>query len=211
MNASPNRSVTVVAVTSRKVEEHFAAITKTLACLPFKAHSLLITRPPWTIHDFNRFLMRELSDYIHTDFALTVHWDGYAINPRFWDNAFLDYDYIGAPWPKTALKEFRADPKVPLNWVGNGGFSLRSKKWMEATRGLLPKFHDEAEDVFCCRINTSHFLDQGCKIAPFELAQKFSYELPTEGYSTPWRSFGFHGMGAMEMIKPWHHHRLLKT
>ena len=35
---------------------------------------------------------------------------------------FFDYDYIGAPWPNNFV-----------NRVGNGGFSLRSKKFLELT------------------------------------------------------------------------------
>lgn len=194
------KSVTVFAVTSQKAEEHFKAIYKTLAALPFKAEALLITRPPWEMSSFNKFMVEELPNYIHTDLVLTVHWDGYAINPKLWDNAFLEYDYIGAPWPKTTLKEFQADARCAPNWVGNGGFSIRSKKWLEATRTLAPLHKDTNEDVFFCRIHPSHFLAAGCRFAPFELAQRFSYELPTDGYPDPFKSFGFHGVKAMEML-----------
>lgn len=195
-----NKTLTVFAVTSQKTPEHFAAIQKTLAALPFKAESMLVTKPPWHIANFNKFMVVELPDYIHTDFVLTVHWDGYALNPKFWNDGFLQYDYIGAPWPKTILKEFVADPNCMPNWVGNGGFSLRSRKWLEATRLLAPRHTHHNEDIFFCRMNASHFINRGCKIAPFEVAQRFSFELPTEGYPNPSRSFGFHGVKAMRML-----------
>jgi len=58
-------------------------------------------------------------------------------------NNFLRYDFIGAPWP---------DGKVPggCDGVGNGGFSLRTVKVMQA---ISKKFgqSSKAEDVYFCR------------------------------------------------------------
>jgi hypothetical protein len=54
--------------------------------------------------------------------VLLVQWDGYVCNPDAWDPAFLDCDYIGAKWfwHNDAMR------------VGNGGFSLRSRRLLEA-------------------------------------------------------------------------------
>ena len=51
-----------------------------------------------------------------------MQWDGYAVNPGAWDAAFLDCDYLGAKWSwhKDAMR------------VGNGGFSLRSRRLLLA-------------------------------------------------------------------------------
>ena len=61
-----------------------------------------------------------------------------------WDPKFLNYDYIGALWPH--YKE---------NQVGNGGFSLRSKKLLESSRKLIEENPDYnlplIEDDYICR------------------------------------------------------------
>lgn len=41
-------------------------------------------------------MVYELGSHIHTDFALIVHADGFVVHPEMWQDAFLDYDYIGA-------------------------------------------------------------------------------------------------------------------
>src|SRR5690349_6482270 len=69
--------------------------------------------------DYNRFVVTELHNHFNTEHCLLIQWDGYVINPEAWSDEFLQYDYIGAPWD--------------TNIVGNGGFSLRSKRFCELT------------------------------------------------------------------------------
>ena len=68
-------------------------------------------------NDYNQFILKDLNSHITTDFVLVIQYDGFVINPHKWDIKFSEYDYIGAPWPWA--KDYQ---------VGNGGFSLRSKK-----------------------------------------------------------------------------------
>jgi hypothetical protein len=101
-----------------------------------------------------------------------------------WDMDFLNYDYIGAPWGN-------CDESVA---VGNGGFSLRSRKLMEVLVHLKlkcdPTLPDaDAEDVVICKYHRQDILTKGCKFAPFALAQKFSTE-----NSELTDTFGFHGV-----------------
>ena len=81
-----------------------------------------------------------LNNYIDSDFVLIIQDDGHIVNPHLWDNEFLNYDYIGAPWPnnkKWKNRFSKYDEKVSsniirnfnLNNIGNGGFSLRSKNF----------------------------------------------------------------------------------
>ena len=54
---------------------------------------------------------------------------------------FLNYDYIGAPWPHH--QDFN---------VGNGGFSMRSAKLINAVQNFIsPDDLNSAEDVVICR------------------------------------------------------------
>jgi hypothetical protein len=195
-------SITIVAPTYPRINQHAVAIERTASVLPHPAQKLLIapaapTVPfggqwravpdwmpggKWEMQDFCRFLLTGLARHIDTDFALLVQWDGYGIKPEYWTDDFLDYDYIGAPWPPDGEQR-----------VGNGGFSLRSKKWLEC--GLTaPGYQGEPEDVFCCRKHLKHYLDNGCKVAPLELALRFSTEgrCPEHGTWPQVESFGFH-------------------
>ena len=129
---------------------------------------------------YSRFVMKELAAHVHTEFALLVQWDGFVVNADAWSDDFLEHDYIGAKWI------FHADAYN----VGNGGFSLRSKRLLEATRDsrIVP---DEAEDVAICRthrpyLETAH----GIRFAPEAVADRFAFE------ASYWTSppFGFHGL-----------------
>ena len=74
---------------------------------------------------YNKFCIKELSKYINTSHYLIIQHDGFVINPQAWDDEFLEYDYIGSPWNDGNAKLADIDEKYK---VGNGGFSLRSKR-----------------------------------------------------------------------------------
>jgi hypothetical protein len=130
--------------------------------------------------DYSRFMLRELATYVDTPFMLGVQWDGYVLNGAAWRDEFLRVDYVGAPWPQFA------DGRN----VGNGGFSLRSKRLLEACRD--PRIQlNAAEDLVICR-NAGALLERehGIVFAPERLARAFAYErTPPTG-----REFGFHGV-----------------
>src|SRR5437016_3148166 len=71
---------------------------------------------------YSQFVLKGMLPYVATTHALLVQWDGYVINPLAWEASFLDCDYIGAKW--LWQPEGRR--------VGNGGFSLRSRRLIEA-------------------------------------------------------------------------------
>lgn len=84
--------------------------------------------------------------------------------------SFLDYDYVGAPW--TALTEPR---------VGNGGFSIRSKKWaLEAIRRY--PWYGANEDYYFAKA-THDMKSYGAKMPTFDEAKQFCVE--TVYYPTP--------------------------
>ena len=90
---------------------------------------------------------------------------------------------IGAAWPDGYY----------VNRVGNGGFSLRSKKFLDA---CIDIFKDEDimdnEDLLICVLRYEDFIKRGIKYAPVNLAVKFSIEdlIPE---ITSMHTFGFHG------------------
>jgi hypothetical protein len=128
--------------------------------------------------DYSRFMVRELADYISTPHALCVQWDGFVLNGVAWDPRFLEYDYIGAPWP-----HFRDGFNV-----GNGGFSLRSRLLMVSCRHL-PVSANVSEDVLICRLHRAELEQAGIRFAPEAVAARFSFERTKR----TGEEFGFHG------------------
>jgi hypothetical protein len=129
--------------------------------------------------DYSRFVLRVLPGYITTPFVLVTQWDGFVTDAAAWRDEFLDWDYIGAPWPDAP----------PGQSVGNGGFSLRSKRCLQA--GLDPQLSVlHPEDQALCR-SYRPWLEQhhGLRFAPDEVARRFAFE--NQAVSAP--TFGFHG------------------
>jgi hypothetical protein len=200
------KTITIIAATNTRINEHAIAIDRTAKNVPHQVSQLLFSpeQPTvpfsgewqrnlawmpnghWTIQDYSRFILWGLADFIKSDICIIVQWDGYGVNPDRWTDEFLEYDYIGAPWPVALTKG--------LCRVGNGGFSLRSKRWLDAGKAIASSYNGEAEDVFCCQKYVKHYLDCGCQLAPIDLALQFSIEhsLPDyRGWSAS-QSFGFH-------------------
>lgn len=140
-------------------------------------------RPLTSIGAYSDFMLRDLRHHIRTSHVLVVQWDGFVTDAGRWDPAFLAYDYIGARWPWLADG---AD-------VGNGGFSLRSRRLLAALAD--PAFEDrpdEPEDLLIC-LRNRRLLERrhGIRFAPAAVAERFSYEMGAPRGPT----FGFHGCG----------------
>jgi tetratricopeptide (TPR) repeat protein len=136
--------------------------------------------------EYSNFLIHKLHEYVHTDYVLIVQYDGFVLNEAAWDPQFLEYDYIGAT--------------ISINKrsiVGNGGFSLRSRKLLDALRDdpeirrYDPFRQAYSEDLAICDtyrplLESRH----GIRFAPETVADRFSAELKAP--ST--RTFGFHNL-----------------
>lgn len=152
---------------------------------------------------YSTFCIRDLYEYIDTSHLLIVQHDGYVLDGQAWMPEFLNYDYIGAPWDG--------------GLVGNGGFSLRSRRLMEAAAYLPGNSHPE--DAFLSRHHRRQIEAGGFKFAPTEVAKQFAIE----GTSFEWRQrswasdgrsyggqFGFHSFltplpGISDRPKVFHH------
>jgi Flp pilus assembly protein TadD len=130
--------------------------------------------------DYSQFVLASLLDHVDTPHVLLVQWDGYALNPEAWRGDFLDCDYIGAKW-------FWA-PEGQR--VGNGGFSLRSHRLLEALRD--PRIVlTEAEDVTIGRtFRTLLEREHAIRFATESQADQFAFEAAYP-IGLP---FGFHGL-----------------
>lgn len=127
--------------------------------------------------EYSRFIIKELYKHIETDFVLVTQHDGFCLTDKF-DPDFFDYDYIGAKWLYTDGRN-----------VGNGGFSLRSKRLMEivATDPIIDVY--DPEDAVICRLYRRYLEEKhGIKFAPEDVADRFSFELNEPTNDT----LGFH-------------------
>jgi hypothetical protein len=158
--------------------------------------------PITDINLYSKYVLYELHGHVNTEFCLMIQDHAFIINPNAWTDEFFKYDYIGAPWPyqeNSYLTPFGEHIRV-----GNGGFSLRSKKLLEiplkkeipfdCTTGDFYKHFNAnnfAEDGNICVHNRHMFIEEGCKFPPVEIAAKFSYETAVpENQGIV--SFGFH-------------------
>lgn len=132
---------------------------------------------------YSKFCIEELYKHVKTEHMLICQHDGYVNNWQAWDNDWLQYDYIGAPWHYN-------DGMA----VGNGGFSLRSRRLMEivATDKNIQIQHPE--DHHICRTYRPYLeKTYGIKFAPVEVAEKFSFEGYLQPNKTLKEQFGVHG------------------
>lgn len=193
-------NVTLLAMTSVRVKETIQAMQYSMRGIDFAEAVLLTHRRPIflpkeitykkikkikTIDDFNFAAVYDMGDYVNTPFALLVHYDGFVVHPEMWRDEFLEYDYIGSPWPlppegnTTSYRDIHGN----ICRVGNS-VSIRSKRLMEFPKKagipLTPEVVNGKsyynEDVFlCCTIR--HLLEaEGMKIAPLEVAKYFGHE-----------------------------------
>ena len=132
------------------------------------------------IGDYNRLITQTLAEQLQAEHVLVVQYDGFILHADCFEPEFLQHDYIGAPWPGPGAAQ-----------VGNGGFSLRSKRLVNAVARLPYDSNAEAEDLFICRTARPLLeVHAKCRFAPLPLAQRFSVEYP----AVPHRTFGFHGI-----------------
>ncbi|MCF7795387.1 hypothetical protein K9M50_03445 [Patescibacteria group bacterium] len=109
------KKVTLVAASSVKIDETIFALLESMKKIDYFDVILISHERPANlpnkinfkkcnklrnIKDYNKFILFDLANYISSEFALVVQYDGYVLKPEMWNDDFLDYDYIGAPWRK---------------------------------------------------------------------------------------------------------------
>jgi Protein of unknown function (DUF5672) len=127
---------------------------------------------------YSEFMLKALAPHVKTSHALIIQWDGFVANADAWNDAFLEHDYIGAPWNHIDAP----------NSVGNGGFSLRSARLLAALQAKsIVASHPE--DLCICQTHRAALEARGIRFAPRHVAESFAVE---DGELSA-RVFGFHG------------------
>ena len=208
-------TVTLLTVTAVELEQTHAALLHCARCAQFGAVKMLSPVPPANgdpgveyvripdldLCGYNRFMLESLDAHVATGHCLVVQADGFILNPSLWDDRFLDYDYIGAPWPEYVEVVGGERLWLGRNAVGNGGFSLRSRRLLELTSRVrfdeLP-FPHLSEDLIICHYLYDEMRAAGIRFAPPELAARFAIESPGIHAQSPQSVFGFHGRHWLE-------------
>lgn len=193
-------NVTLAAMTSVNIGATIKAMQYSMRGIEFGDAVLITHRKPFVlpkniryshtdrisdIDIFNYKMVYELGSHIKTEFALIVHADGFVVNPERWRDEFLDYDYIGAPWPLPPEGDTTTyrDKDGNICRVGNSA-GIRSKRLMDFPQKAGIEWKGEYaygrmwyyEDGFiCCKIR--HLLEaEGMRVAPLDVAKYYSHE-----------------------------------
>lgn len=207
--------------------------TKGLLICPEKPNSA----PSWLRHvpiqpfgylEYSIFMLYVLSHFIDTEFALIVQDDGWVLDGKEWRSEFLEWDIIGAPIHLARVntstassyhsgfdwEKFIGDAGTTIDFVYNGGFSLRSRKLLAAPEKLglslaIPpvsnmigplwkmQWNNDVinEDVQLCTVMRADLENYGIRFAPLQLAKDFAIEtagLNLHGNYDFGRLFGHH-------------------
>lgn len=157
---------------------------KILSSIPHKNKHLVRIDPITSKEEYSHFMIKRLYDYVTTKHVLVIQWDGFVLNPFNWSDDFLKFDYIGAPWTHKICAPMEPGDKYD---VGNGGFSLRSRRLLRklASDDSINVYHPE--DLVICRTFGEYLKRSGFKFGNKEIASSFSIE------HGKWKNqFGFH-------------------
>ncbi|WP_418119419.1 DUF5672 family protein [Variovorax sp. 350MFTsu5.1] len=165
---------------------------------------------PLNYHEYSWFMMFALWRVVQTEFALVVQEDGWVVNAANWSDEFLDCDYIGAPihlakidapqgtWWRNRFEwaDELGKPGHVVTPIQNGGFSLRSRRFMRALvdhpqirveipppdavggepLGMHWNHNALLEDVQLSGVLRPALEVVGMRFAPLELARGFAIE-----------------------------------
>ena len=195
--------ISVVAIEFINYELTKRALDTTLRLLPpvkevivisdqdfYPGSKFIAHEPVQNFRQYNELMLKGVAQHVTQGHALYIQYDSMVHQSNRWLPEFLEYDYIGAPWPN--------EPEGQN--IGNGGLSLRSAAFLQACQDpeikLLAKYSFINEDK-CLGQDYRPLLESryGMKFAPTPLAQRFSYELgqyhDSMGIHGIWNIFGF--------------------
>ena len=173
---------------------------------------------PFGYLEYSLFMLYALGEFIRTEFVLVVQNDGWVLNGSNWREEFFNYDYLGAPVHLARVTHagqssyrygfewlpYLNNPECRVENIYNGGFSLRSKRLLEAPRKLGLEFkipvpgvcpgppfalHWQGEmvleDVWLCLTVRSDLEDCGLRLPNLGVAREFSIEHAIPAFHTP--------------------------
>jgi hypothetical protein len=142
---------------------------------------------PLDYRGYSTFMIHCLYAFIETEFCLVVQDDGWVLDGNNWKEDYYNYDYIGGITHAGLVGD---SLHLGFTWIDkpnpilvlNGGFSLRSRRFLEASNkhGIAQMFSTEIhiwnEDIQLSCLRRHVFEHLGYNIAPNEVAKTFSME-----------------------------------
>jgi tetratricopeptide (TPR) repeat protein len=191
--------VTLCCVDTANPELALRALRRSISGVRF-ARTLFLTDRPYDVPGievrviapvtsraaYSAFVLKTLVEYIDTTHVLLIQWDGYVVNPGAWRAEFLGCDYIGARW---FWQDAEKEPNAAMR-VGNGGFSLRSRKLLAALQDERIELAGNEDETICRVFRPLLESEHGIVFASEALADAFAYEAAYP-FGKP---FGFHGL-----------------
>jgi hypothetical protein len=150
--------------------------------VPLKCVPRFVKVPCWENKlGWSRASWFDVPPHVRTRQTLYIQWDSWIWDVGCWQNEFMDYDIIGAPWPWH-----------PNRRVGNLGFALRSTRLIRYVRAHRDKYPcvSHADDDLLCRTYRPSLEEAGFEWAPEALARQFAFECEAPNLET--KHFGFH-------------------
>jgi len=202
------KDLTIVAIDSLNYNATALALDKTREIFP-EADVITFSDKPF--YDYGRFYqtskfdaiehsricLHEVGDKLETNYVMFIQYDGFPVNKEAWNPEFLNYDFVGAPIKQdTNSWAFNNENFV----IGNGGFSLRTKKLMMLTKHMEQIFipgNDTGwlEDLLITKVHREELEELGIKFPSIEIGHQFSRgELP----GNP-DTFGFHNLNLVPL------------
>ena len=148
---------------------------------------------PLTYQQYSIFMMHCLHHFIETEFCLVVQDDGWVLDGGNFREDYYAFDYIGAPCHAAFVGQ---EYLTGFRWVGhgsatviqNGGFSLRSRRFLEAPsrHGIMYLPHVQPplinEDIQLTGLLRAALESKGIRFAPRGAAREFAIEYLTPAF-----------------------------
>lgn len=160
---------------------------------------------PYTDHprQYSHWCVRDLHREIDTTHLMISQWDGFAVCPEQWTDEFLGVDYVGGPTWQGHQWSRRNRPRgaASQDAVGNGGFSIRSRRLHEIASTMLDPEHPMSpwEDFYLCVVLRDRLEGEGLRFASLPLGWRFAQNYHANLPITD--RFGFHGHTVLSQAK----------
>ncbi len=171
-----------------KEKADFGAV-KFLTSIPTDYKHKVKIMPLNSLVAYSIFMLTKVHQYIDTEHVLIVQRDGWILNPESFKQEWLELDYIAPLF-------------VQYDFVGSGGFSLRSNKLMKNVAAHTPEWDGTQKSADAVQSTLGYYEDGvicfSGKFAGFKFATKDqAAEFSQGGNRNPEyyreKPFGFHG------------------
>lgn len=170
---------------------------------------------PLNYVQYSIFVMHGLHHFVDTDYCLIVQEDGWVLRGTNFTPDYYEYDYVGAPCHVAIVGDqlvqgFQWTRMPPGLVIQNGGFSLRSRRLLEAParHGIMyqpdtrvPLFNEDVQLTGTLRPALEAV---GIRFAPAEVARSFAIEYLGPGFhdTTDFSSLVGHHARTRRLVAP---------